>query len=137
MSTNKKKPILTAHELRNLKKNELEEQRINYINRIILMVYCGVVDHAKRSDNHIFSKEMKSLCSEEFFRENKTDIIKGLQEMFPDAFIEAKVYGRLNNIMVDISKLEENVKKLIDVQFNQPYLVVNWSEEKFTVNTIC
>ena len=131
MSTNKEKPILTAHELRNLKKNELEEQRIRNINSITLNVYCGVVNHAKRSDNHKFSTDMKHLCTKEFFCENKTDIIKGLQEMFPDAFIEAKVYGRLNNTMVDVSKLEDNVKKLIDVKFNQPYLVVNWSEETY------
>jgi len=131
MSTIKNNQIFTAHELRNLKKKKLEEQRIIKINQVTQSLRFQVVDHAEKSDNHKFSTDMKHLCTKEFFCENKTDIIKGLQEMFPDAFIEAKVYGRLNNTMVDVSKLEDNVKKLIDVKFNQPYLVVNWSEETY------
>ena len=127
MSTIKNNQIFTAHELRNLKKKKLEEQRIKEINRVTQRLRFQVIDHAEKSDNHKFSTDMKILCTKEFFYENKTDIIKGLQQYFPDSFIEAKVYGRLNNTMVDISKLEENVKKLIDVKFNQPYIIVNWS----------
>lgn len=133
--TSKVKPlkIYTRTELRSLKEKKQQEMVNTAIDRFVAMAHANIIKHAENSDNNTFNKsvrEIYSLCTDDFIRENKQTIINRLTEYFPDVFIQIKTFGNLNNTMVDIDGLEESLKSLINTKLNQTYIVIDWSEDK-------
>lgn len=113
-------------DLQQLKAKKDEQRRLNQINQIVNQIYSAVISVAESqivtSYNHQIPRQ------DEFYDENKDDIISGLKTLFPDCLIDYKMLSRGNDgKMYDITNIDEKMRPFINRNYDRTYIVVDWS----------
>ena len=113
-------------DLQQLKAKKDEQRRLNQINQIVNQIYSAVISVAESqivtSYNHQIPRQ------DEFYDENKDDIISGLKTLFPDCLIDYKMLSRGNDgKMYDITNIDDKMIPFINRNYDRTYIVVDWS----------
>ena len=127
-----KLPIPTFREsLQGLKSIKDEESRIKRINDIVFVIYYQVISQAEIKPDTKFQYPIPHNgrgLKDEFFEKNIPEIIKGLQNLFPDSTIEHTTLTRGHDgKMYDTSKMDEKVKPFINGLPSNDYIIIDWS----------
>ena len=124
---------ISRESMRELKAKIQEEDRIKKINIAVDYIYRDAVRSAVVTDDSIYIYDLSEYCTPfDFCRTNMSEIIKGLNSLFPDCSIEYTTLTTVtarNGKKYDISKIDKD--NIPDIQ-GRPikigeYLVINWS----------
>jgi hypothetical protein len=121
------KPI-TRDEMRGLKAKKDEENRLREINNIVKEIYNMTIQNAEQTSESSFKYPVRHPS----YETNITDILSGLQVLFPECLIEYKnqCLG-LDGKWYDISLIDDMMKQFIDMKKNriqtQKNIVIDWS----------
>jgi len=148
---------LSKEDLKNLRRKTDEENRLNNISRIVKKIYAEVIEYAKLSTESVFryyipKKEgYGDICRVfpqkrylyvrktdglyvtnddiKFIEQNMTDIIKGLNVLFPDSSIEHKAYSIGNDgLYHELPYLNDKIKPFINIRDLEEYIIIDWSK---------
>jgi len=117
--------------MRGLKAQTDEWNRLNTISLNVKIIYSQAVGAAKTTEKTSYewpipSTEPRSPAN--IFTTSMADILKGLQELFPDCLVEYKILARSRDgKMHDISKMDKAVLPLVGAYTQHPYIVIDWS----------
>ncbi len=114
--------------LQNLKQKTDEENRVHHIKQIIHMIYNGAISNATKTTDKQYKYKVPIYHNDNFYSENMADILKGLQELFPDCSITHTLFAiGTNGKMYDISKLDDTVLPFVNTALNNSFIVIDWS----------
>jgi hypothetical protein len=121
------KPI-TRDEMRGLKIKKDEENRLREINNIVNIIYSKTIQTAEQTSESSFKYPIQHPS----YEKNITDILSGLQVLFPECLVEYKnLCQGHDGKWYDISLFDETMKQFIDINnFRtraQKYIVIDWS----------
>jgi hypothetical protein len=121
------KPI-TRDEMRGLKAKKDEENRLREINRIVKEIYNMTIQKAEQTSESSFKYPIQHPS----YEKNITDILSGLQVLFPECLVEYKnLCQGLDGNWYDISLIDEMMKQFIDMKNcriqTQKNIVIDWS----------
>jgi hypothetical protein len=126
-------------ELNNLKSSTEEKNRRNRVEGFIGEIYTRAVALAKigtvTSYNHPIPVTKYPLASgrtqiiyDDFYRLNMVEILKGLQELFPDSKVKHAVLSTgADGKLHDISCLTDIMLPAMIQALDQSYIVVDWT----------
>ena len=131
----------SKEDLLQLKAKKDEENRISRITEIIKMIYSNVIQTADKNlvtkyEHWIGQWNNNLIITNEFFIENKIEIICNLQHLFPGCDIKyitlEKILDPSRKKLCDIDNLHSNLQRLNENQLKQyitksDYLVIDWS----------
>ncbi len=117
--------------LRGLKAQKDEETRIQFIEQIVSHIYSFVKQSAEKgtetSYNHQITGRFENAYQIKIIF-NIHDILTRLRSLFPDSSVEYKTLSRgQDGKMYDIKDIDERMKPFINTQFNQQFIVVDWT----------
>jgi hypothetical protein len=121
------KPI-TRDEMRGLKAKKDEENRLREINDAVKGIYHSAIRNAEQTSESSFQYPIQHPS----YEKNITDILSGLQVLFPECLVEYKnLCQGHDGKWYDISLFDETMKQFIDINnFRtraQKYIVIDWS----------
>jgi hypothetical protein len=119
---------MSRNELQNLKQKKDEEDRVHHIKQIIYIIYNSVISTATKKTDTSYKYQIHRNNDDNFYAKNMTDILKGLQELFPDCSITHTLFAiGTNGKMYDISKLDDTVLPFVNTALNNSFIVIDWS----------
>ena len=132
---------LSREHMRTLKKQKDEENRIKLLTHFITFIYHNAVKTGEKSDEPRYQYALeynpkniskraieKPVISSDFIRANITDILSGLQSLFPGCSVEHTILTRGHDgKMYDILKMDKNVLQFINIAQTAEYIVIDWS----------
>lgn len=124
-------PIISRESMRGLKAQTDEAQRLNTISLYIKNIYSGAVQTARSTEKTLHQWPIPSTdprSPANIFTTSMADILKGLQELFPDCLVEYKILARgRDGKMHDIPKMDKAVLPFVGAYTQQAYIVIDWS----------
>ena len=120
---------ITREELHGLKAKAIEDRRRAYVSQQINHIYQAVMTHAKGQDPRQDSQtSYKHAVQPNLEKTTISDILNGLQQLFPDCSVVHTLMARgRNGKLYDISKIDDTILPLIDVALNESYIVIDWT----------
>ena len=121
---------MTREALQGLKAKAVEEKRRAFVTKQIEHIYCAVKAHAsgQQLSRQDCDTSYKYAVQQNVEKTTITDIISGLQELFPDCSIVHTLLARgKNGKLYDISKIDDTILPLINVALNESYIVIDWT----------
>jgi hypothetical protein len=129
MDLDKIGPPITAREMRDLKAQEDEKKRWQFISGKIAKIYSDTIRYAKlNTETKFVYYPTGGSREDEFLNENKKDIISNLEKLFPGCRISYRTYvhgGNSKMCMCDITDMNEETKKSFSNQCLG--IVIDWS----------
>jgi hypothetical protein len=121
------KPI-TRDEMRGLKAKKDEENRLREINDAVKEIYHNAIRNAEQTSDSSFKFPIRHPS----YEKNITDILSGLQVLFPECVVEYKnLCQGLDGNWYDISLIDDIMKQFIDINKNriqtQKNIIIDWS----------
>lgn len=121
------KPI-TRDEMRGLKAKKDEENRLREINDAVKEIYHNAIRNAEQTLELSFKFPIRHPS----YEKNITDILSGLQVLFPECLVEYKnLCQGLDGNWYDISLIDDIMKQFIDINKNriqtQKNIIIDWS----------
>lgn len=127
----KKMEPVSRDYLRGLKAQKDEEARIHFVETQVRNIYHSVKQLAEKSNETSFQYQITARFENAYriqIESNMSDILARLQSLFPDSSIEYKTLSRAQDgKMYDIRDIDERMKPFINTQFNQQFIVVDWT----------
>jgi hypothetical protein len=118
-------PSVTSEYLRTLRVNE--ENRLFKINSIVQAIYPEVLTSAKYTGEKAYYHEI-NFVDRVFYITNMLEILAGLKNLFPDAYIEHTLLAPGDDgKMYDIAKLTDATLRRVNKANNNSYIVVDWT----------
>lgn len=119
-------PVTRAH-LLDLKAQADEETRVKNVNAQVQNIYNQVIRTATFTTNTRNQYQVQSYSGFSV-RENMADILDRLRYLFPDSKVDFKSLSRgQDGKMYDIVDIDERMKPFINTQFNQDFIIIDWS----------
>ena len=133
---------MSRDSMRVLRAQTLEEQRKGQIHNIVSNIYRDALRTAKGTNDvrHLYclpenSRRQRGMIEDpppEFHRTNMSEILAGVQSLFPDCSVEhttLTIATTRDGKTYDISKIDENLKPFltVDPKRSGEYIVVDWS----------
>ena len=116
------------NELKQLKQKADEERKIHHIKTIISLIYDNAKQSAKLTTETLYKYQVPLNKNDDFYSKNMADILKGLQELFPDCSVTHTLFAKgTDGKMYDISKLDDTVLPFVNTALNNSYIVIDWS----------
>jgi hypothetical protein len=118
-------PSVTSEYLRTLRANE--ENRLFKINSIVQAIYPQVLSSAKYTGGKVYCHEI-NFVDRVFYTTNMMEILAGLKNLFPDAYIEHTLIAPGDDgKMYDIAKLTDATLCRVNKANNNSYIVIDWT----------
>jgi hypothetical protein len=129
-SIQKRCPPINAEEMRNMKINEDEKNRLEMIERKIIKIYDMAIKYAKSNNlEHKFLYLENQFNEYDFILEHQDEIIENLQLLFPSCSISIRIFSNvLKGKIIDITDFTEEGLQLINSENNIERLVIDWSQ---------
>jgi hypothetical protein len=128
--TEKMEPVSRDY-LRGLNAQKNEEARIHFVETQVRIIYSQVKHHAEKSTETLYKHDTTGWYGKEYQNKidsNMSDIVARLRSLFPDSSVEFKTLSRgQDGKMYDIRDIDERMKPFINTQFNQQFIVVDWT----------
>jgi len=119
--------------MQGLKAKNEEEARLSRVLAIVHWLYQAAIKVAGTTTQTSFNYQIPAAHSlagrsDPFYIKNMSDILKGLQDRFPDCVISHAVMtkGR-DGKLYDISKIDDKSLQFVDVALDGSYIVIDWS----------
>jgi len=120
-------PVSRAY-LRGLKAQTDEENRIRLVEQYVTSVYGQVKNIATSTTQTRFQYQVHNHHGQTVMSDIMPDILIRLQSLFPDSNVEFKPLSRgQDGKMYNISDIDDRMKPFINIQFNQDFIVIDWS----------
>ena len=121
------KPI-TRDEMRGLKAKKDEENRLREINNAVKEIYHNAIQNAEQTSDSSYKFPIRYPS----YEKNITDILSGLQILFPECLVEYKnLCLGLDGKWYDISLIDDMMKQFINMKNShietQKNIVIDWS----------
>jgi hypothetical protein len=121
---------ITRTELQGLKAKVMEDKRRDYVRDQVRHIYNAVTSHASGENNGRQDNDTsyKYPVQPNLEKTTITDILSGLQALFPDCSVMHTLLAKgRNGKLYDISKIDDTILPLIDVARNESYIVIDWT----------
>jgi hypothetical protein len=121
---------ITRTELQGLKAKVMEDKRRDYVRDQVRHIYNAVTSHASGENNGRQDNDTsyKHPVQPNLEKTTITDILSGLQALFPDCSVMHTLLAKgRNGKLYDISKIDDTILPLIDVARNESYIVIDWT----------
>ena len=119
--------------LRGLRAKIEEETRLERVRSFIQSIYQQAINVAKTTSDTAFnfpipSSYLDRRASDTFFLVNMSDILSGLQTLFPDCTVSHSILCKgTDGKFYDISKLDDRVLPFVNRALDQSFIVIDWS----------
>jgi hypothetical protein len=114
-------------QLLGLKAQADEETRLQNVKGFAQNIYQQV-KHAATTTTQTRYQQLVHNHGQFSVRDNMPDILDKLRGLFPDSKVEFKSLSRgQDGKMYDIADIDERMKPFINIQFNQDFIVIDWS----------
>ena len=119
---------MSRYAMRRLKAETDEKVRMDKVNQIVKNTYENAVSQAKSNISTSYEQNVTGQHEEKFILSNMTDILKGLQELFPGCHVMKKrlVMGQ-DKKMYDMAFMDEKVLPFVNHSFSKDYIVIDWT----------
>jgi len=119
---------MTPHKMRVLRAETEEKVRMTRVNEIVKATYEHAIYQAKSGLSTCYHQNVTGRDEEKFIISNMTDILKGLQELFPGCLVmkQRLVMGQ-DKKMYDMAFIDEKTLPFIDHSFSKDYIVIDWT----------
>lgn len=128
---------ITRSSLQSLKAETDEEHRLSAIEEFTTVLYKNAIRHATKSNDPVYIFEIgvfhPSITSA-FIKENKEDVLRILQPLFPDSIVEYKTMIKNNSskaqhekLYFHISTADEHIIPLMTAHSIVDCIVIDWS----------
>ena len=118
---------LSREYLRRLKARKDEETRVKNVNSHVQNIYQQVMNTATTTTQKRYQQQIQNY-GQFSVRDNMPDILDKLRGLFPDSKVDFKSLSRgQDGKMYDIADIDERMKPFINTQFNQDFIVIDWS----------
>jgi hypothetical protein len=119
---------ISRETMKNLRKKTEEENRIYHIKQTIQIIYNGATSSAKCGETTVYKYQIPRVQNNNFYSKNMTDILNGLQELFPDSSITHTIFALgTDGKMYDIEKLDDSTLPLVNIASDQSTIVIDWT----------
>lgn len=139
---------MSRDEMRGMKAKKDEELRIKKLNQTIQMIYRNTISVAETSTNTTYSLDIDPQkirqrilpmnyphqqnhppnSEYQFYKDNMTEILSGLQDLFPGCIVKlAKMCTGNDGKRYDISTMDEKMLPFINQQQAFECIVIDWS----------
>lgn len=114
--------------MRGLKAETEEKVRMTRVNEIVKDTYGHAIYQARSGISTSYHQNVTGRDEEKFILSNMTDILKGLQELFPGCLVmkQRLVMGQ-DKKMYDMAFMDEKLLPFIDHSFSKDYIVIDWT----------
>ena len=120
------KPV-TREYLLGLKAQTDEETRVKNVNGYVQNIYQQVMNTATTTTQKRYQQQVQN-HGQFSVRDSMPDILDKLRGLFPDSKVDFKSLSRgQDGKMYDIADIDERMKPFINTQFNQDFIVIDWS----------
>ena len=119
--------------LRGLRAKVEEDIRLERVSSFIQSIYQQAINVAKTKSDTTFNfpiprSYMERDSSDKFFLVNMSDILSGLQTLFPDCTVSHSILCKgTDGKFYDISKLDDRVLPFVNRALDQSFIVIDWS----------
>lgn len=119
---------MSRQQMRRLKAETDENVRMTRVNEIVKTTYGYAINQAKSNISTSYEQNVTGRDEEKFILSNMTDILKGLQELFPGCLVMNKqlVMGQ-DGKMYDMALMDEKTLPFINQSQSKEYIVIDWS----------
>lgn len=118
---------VTREQLLCLKAKTDEETRMKNVQQYAQHIYRQVKQTAETTTQTRYQQQVQN-HDPHYIRVNMPDILDKLRSLFPDSKVDFKSLSRgQDGKMYDIADIDERMKPFINTQFNQDFIVVDWS----------
>ena len=118
---------VTREYLLGLKAQTDEETRVKNVNSHVQNIYQQVMNTATTTTQKRYQQQIQNY-GQFSVRDNMPDILDKLRGLFPDSKVDFKSLSRgQDGKMYDIADIDERMKPFINTQFNQDFIVIDWS----------
>lgn len=110
-----------------LKAKTDEKIRIQNVQQYAQSIYSQVKQIATTTTQTRFQQPVQN-HDPRYIRDNMPDILDKLRGLFPDSKVDFKSLSRgQDGKMYDIADIDDRMKPFINNQFNQDFIVIDWS----------
>ena len=134
MFVNRNMEPLTRQYLLGLKAQVDEETRVKNVQSYVSQICSNVIHMARTTSQTRFQQKVApdigNPSHHGYFnvRHSMPDILDKLRGVFPDSKVEFKSLSRgQDGKMYDIADIDERMKPFINPQFNEEFIIVDWS----------
>ena len=119
---------MSRYAMRGLKAETDEKVRMDKVNQIVKATYGYAVSQAKSNISTSYEQNITERTEANFILSNMTDILKGLQELFPGCHVMKKrlVMGQ-DRKMYDMAFMDEKVLPFVNQSHSKDYIVIDWT----------
>uniref|UniRef100_A0A6C0HFI4 Uncharacterized protein n=1 Tax=viral metagenome TaxID=1070528 RepID=A0A6C0HFI4_9ZZZZ len=118
---------VTREYLLGLKAQTDEETRVKRVNEYAQHTFRQVINTATTTTQTRYQQPLQK-HDPQYIRDNMPDILDKLRDLFPDSKVDFKSLSRgQDGKMYDIADIDERMKPFINTQFNQDFIVIDWS----------
>jgi len=119
-------PITRDH-LLSLKAQTDEKTRLQNIQGYTQNIYQQVINTATTTTQTRYQVQIP-IHGQFSARDNMPDILDKLRGLFPDSRVNFKALSRgVDGKMYDIVEIDERMKPFVNTQFNQEFIIIDWS----------
>jgi len=121
---------LTRETLQGLKAKVMEDRRREVVIKCVEQIYRAVTAHASGQNmgRQDCATSYKHAVQPNLEKNTIADILKGIQELFPDCAVVHTLMARdRKGKLYDISRIDDTILPLIDAAMNESYIVIDWT----------
>lgn len=119
---------MSRYAMRRLKAETEEKVRMTRVNEIVKDTYGDAIYQARSGISTCYYQNVTGRDEEKFILSNMTDILKGLQELFPGCHVmKQRLVRGQDKKMYDMAFMDEKALPFIDHSFSKDYIVIDWT----------
>ena len=105
-----------------------EKNRIQQVQQYAQNIYSQVEQIATTTTQTRFQQPVQNHHQHFSMRDIMPDVLDKLRGLFPDSKVDVKSLSRgQDGKMYDIADIDDRMKPFINIQFNQDFIVIDWS----------
>ena len=114
--------------MRKLRAETEEKVRMTRVNEIIKNTYGHATYQARSGLSTSYHENVTGRDEEKFIGSNMTDILKGLQELFPGCLVmKQRLVRGQDGKMYDMAFMDEKVLPFVNQSHSRDYIVIDWT----------
>ena len=119
---------MSRYAMRRLKADTDEKVRMDKVNQIVKTTYEYAISQAKSYISTSYEQNVSERADANFVLSNMTDILKGLQELFPGCLVMKKrIVKAQDGKMYDMAFMDEKVLPFVNQSHSRDYIVIDWT----------
>lgn len=119
---------MSREQMRVLRAETEEKVRMTRVNEIVKATYGYAIYQARSGLSTCYHQNVTGRDEEKFILSNMTDILKGLQELFPGCLVMKKrlVRGQ-DGKLYDMAFMDEKTLPFVNQSHITEYIVIDWT----------